>query len=152
MQNTAIASETKPSDRCQARGSCLCGSVIFEVRGPLRPVVYCHCTMCRRSGGHFMAATACNVAALHLLRSESLRWYQSSPAAQRGFCAECGSNLFWRPADGDYISIWAGSLDKPTGLVAREHIFVAHAGDYYRIQDGLPQSPEWGPPLEAPNP
>ena len=38
-------------------GSCLCGEVAYEVTGPLRPVVNCHCLQCRKTTGHFMAAT-----------------------------------------------------------------------------------------------
>ena len=69
---------------------------------------------------------------------EGLRWYRSSSTAERGFCATCGSSVFWRPGHGRHISIMAGTLDAPTGLAAEEHIFVADASDYYRIDDGLP--------------
>lgn len=122
-----------------ARGSCLCGGVRFEVHGPLRPIIYCHCTMCRRSGGHFDAATACAPEHLRLLSAQPLRWYQSSAIARRGFCSTCGSQVFWEPAHRGHISICAGTLDKPTGLKAAEHIFVGDKGDYYEIADGLPQ-------------
>lgn len=122
-----------------ARGGCLCGGVRFEIHGPLRPVVYCHCNMCRRSSGHFAAATACAPGHLRLLSSQSLRWYASSAIARRGFCGTCGSQLFWEPVHGKHISIWAGALDTPAGLKAAEHIFVAEKGEYYEIQDGLPQ-------------
>ena len=121
------------------RGRCLCGGVRFEVHGPLRPVIYCHCTMCRRSSGHFDAATACAREDLRLLSAQPLRWYQSSAIARRGFCSTCGSQLFWEPAHGGHISIWAGTLDTPTGLRAAQHIFVGDKGDYYEITDGLPQ-------------
>ena len=126
------------------RGHCLCGAVQYQVRGPLRAVVYCHCNMCRRSTGHFLAATACAREDLEIHSRDALRWYQSSAAARRGFCGLCGSNLFWEAAGRDYISILAGSLNVPTGLAAREHIFTAEAGDYYSITDGLPQHPDWG--------
>jgi hypothetical protein len=43
----------------------------------------------------------------------------------------------------------AGTLNLPTGLEAKGHIFVAEAGDYYHIDDGLPQSAHWGLPLEV---
>lgn len=33
----------------------------------------------------------------------------------------------------------AGAFDTPSGLVAESHIFVADKGDYYGIDDGLPQ-------------
>jgi hypothetical protein len=130
------------------QGHCLCGSVQYEVRGPLRPVVYCHCEMCRRTSGHFVAATACARQDLVLRSSATLQWYQSSTTARRGFCGQCGSNLFWEPLGESRISIMAGTLDSPTGLTAQGHIFVAEAGDYYRITDGLPQSASWGQPLD----
>ncbi len=125
-------------------GRCLCGGVEYRVSVGLRDVVYCHCKMCRRSNGHFVAATASPLDKFSLIRAESLRWYQSSASARRGFCSICGSNLFWQPTDGDYIAIWAGSLDDPTGLKAVEHIFTADQGDYYRIEDGLPQHRDGG--------
>jgi hypothetical protein len=124
-----------------ARGRCQCGAVRFEVHGPLRPVIYCHCTLCRRLNGHFAAATACAPEHLRLLSAQSLRWYASSAIARRGFCDTCGAQLFWEPTHGGHISIWVGALDTPTGLRASEHIFVAEKGDYYEIADGLPQWP-----------
>jgi hypothetical protein len=105
--------------------------------------------MCRRTSGHFVAATACAREDLVLSSSASLRWYQSSASARRGFCGQCGSNLFWDPVGEARVSIMAGTLNPPTGLGAQGHIFVAEAGDYYRITDGLPQSATWGQPLEV---
>ena len=120
-------------------GGCLCRAVRYEVRGPLRPVVDCHCTMCRRTSGHFAAFTATRQGALVLIESEGLRWYRSSATARRGFCEICGSSLFWEPASGDRVSIAAGTLDPPMGLETVVHVFVEDAGDYYEIGDGLPQ-------------
>lgn len=133
------------------RGGCLCGAVRYEVRGPLRPVVACHCDMCRRTSGHFAAATAARREALTLHEERGLRWFDSSPAARRGFCQYRGSNLFWAPTDGSRFSIMAGTLDKATGLAIAVHIFVDDAGDYYRIADGMPQRSdgEHGIPLPA---
>ena len=72
------------------RGHCLCEAVRFEIVGPLRPVIYCHCQMCRRWSGHLVAATACKLEQLRLLSGALLRWYQSSPKARRGFCRIAG--------------------------------------------------------------
>ncbi len=128
-----------------ASGSCLCGAVRYEVRGPLRPVVYCHCSQCRRTSGHYVAASACDADDLTLLADQSLRWYDSSPQAQRGFCATCGGNLFWRPKEGDHVSIMAGTIDLPTGVRAIAHIHTDSASDYHVIADGLPQYADAGP-------
>jgi hypothetical protein len=95
--------------------------------------------MCRRSSGHFAAFTATRPEDLVLTESEGLRWYRSSETARRGFCKNCGSNLFWEPASGERVSIAAGTLDLPTGLETAIHVFVEDAGDYYKISDGLPQ-------------
>jgi len=126
-------------DAPTARGRCLCGAVRYELRGPLRPVVACHCEMCRRTSGHHVAATAVRREGFVLLEDRGLRWFASSESARRGFCQVCGSNLFWAPNDGSRVSIMAGTLDKPTGLAIVAHIFAGDAGDYYRIADGLPQ-------------
>lgn len=113
------------------QGSCLCGAVVYTAGEPLRPVIACHCTQCRKTSGHFWAATAVPLDRFQLTRSDDLRWYRSSPAAQRGFCASCGASLFWQPEGEDYISIAAGSLDGPTGLTIAEDWFIEDAGDYY---------------------
>lgn len=123
----------------EASGGCLCGAVRYAVHGLLRPVVYCHCEQCRKTSGHFVAATACDPEDLELTASDSLRWYDSSPQAQRGFCSDCGGNLFWRPASNEHVSIMAGTLDLPTGVSAIAHIHVGSASDYHQIADKLPQ-------------
>ncbi|MBI3899286.1 MAG: GFA family protein [Gammaproteobacteria bacterium] len=133
MTTHNIESTTDP----RARGHCLCGAVQYEVHGPLRPVVACHCEMCRRTSGHYVAATACEAQHLRLTEDRGLRWYQSSAAARRGFCQECGSNLFWHPQKELHIAIMAGSLDQPTGLSLVAHIYASAAGDYYQICDTL---------------
>jgi hypothetical protein len=131
-----------------ARGGCLCGAVRYEVRGPLRDVIACHCSQCRRTSGHHVAAASVLSTDLVLLTADTLRWYRSSASAERGFCARCGGNLFWREtrADNDWTSIMAGTLDLPTGLRLVQHIYTADKSDYYEIADGAPQDPGWTRP------
>lgn len=120
----------------RARGGCLCGGVRYEIRGPLRDVIACHCSQCRKTSGHFVAASQALTADIVLVETSTLKWYRSSPGAERGFCARCGGNLFWRPEDRDppVTSVMAGTLDAPTGLRVIEHIFVADKSDYYEIE------------------
>ena len=125
------------------QGGCLCGAVRYRIAAPLRSVVACHCSQCRRTSGHFVAATNAPSASLSFIADQGLRWYRSSPEAERGFCHTCGGNLFWRRIGSDEISIMAGTLDVPTGLAIGEHIFVADKSDYYMIEDRVPQRQGW---------
>lgn len=120
-------------------GSCLCGGVTFEITGDLAPPSACHCSQCRKQSGHIWAATHVPKQNLHLTAKDSLRWYTSSNTARRGFCATCGSALFWEHAGEDSISVAMGSLDAPTGVQLARHIFVGDKGDYYQIGDDAPQ-------------
>jgi len=119
-------------------GGCLCGAIRYRVDGPLRDVVFCHCTRCRRTHGHFAAYTACAREDLELVEARGLRWHELD-GAQRGFCGECGASVLWQREGRPTVSIAAGTLDEPTGLSASHHIFTADAGDYYRLADGLEQ-------------
>ncbi len=117
------------------RGSCLCGDVAYEVHGPLRNVVACHCLQCRKQTGHYMAATSARREDVRFVRDASLRWFRSSAEAERGFCSRCGSVMFWRREGRPDLSITAGTIDGPTGVVTEGHIFCASKGDYYEIPD-----------------
>ncbi|MFQ6018145.1 MAG: GFA family protein [Kiloniellaceae bacterium] len=125
----------------RATGRCLCGAVAYELRGPLRGVVNCHCRQCLRSHGNFAAYTAVKRTDFLLTEDRGLAWYRSSRAARRGFCAKCGSSLFWDGTGRDYLAVAAGSIDPPTGLKTIRHIFVASKSDYYDITDGLETLP-----------
>ncbi len=85
------------------RGSCECGAVAYEVSGPLRPVVGCHCRQCRKTSGHYVAATQCAKSDVTLTMDRALKWYRSSTNAERGFCNTCGSSLFWRVDGSDHV-------------------------------------------------
>lgn len=123
-------------------GSCLCGAVAYEAQN-LRDVIGCHCKQCRKQTGSYMTATAAQNVDFRLTKSEGLKWYRSSATAERGFCKECGSVLFWRGEGKDYIAITAGSLDGKTDLKLEGHIFCDDAGDYYEIAGGAYQKPQW---------
>ena len=126
------------------RGSCLCGDVTYRVTGELRQVVACHCGQCRKASGHHVAATSALRESVEI--GGDVTWFQSSETARRGFCGRCGSNLFW-DGPGVNLSIFAGTLDGPTGLTLKGHIYCADKGDYYTIDDGLPRADASDPAL-----
>jgi hypothetical protein len=125
-------------------GGCLCGSVRFEVRGPMRPVLICHCGQCRKQHGHAAAFTSALASEFRFLEERGLAWYRSSEEAERGFCRDCGSSLFWRRTGSRSLSVTAGSLDEPTGLTCGAHLFTASKGDYYELpEDGVERHATW---------
>ncbi|TAN09945.1 MAG: GFA family protein [Rhizobiaceae bacterium] len=131
------------------QGACLCGAVRFTTHGPLRGVVYCHCSQCRKQTGHHYAATNVADKDIEIRGTSAVTWYRASEKARRGFCRICGSALFWKHDELDVISVMAGAFEKPTGLTAEAHIFVADKGDYYDIDDGLPQFERSAPTVKT---
>lgn len=122
------------------RGSCLCGAVRLEIDGELHAPDACHCSQCRKVSGHYWASTDVPDTQLRISGADNVRWYQSSAKVKRGFCAICGSALFWKPLHRDTTAVAMGALEAPTGTQLARHIFVADKGDYYRIDDGRPQN------------
>ncbi len=122
------------------KGSCLCGAVTFTVEGELPAPDACHCTMCRKTSGHYFAS--CDVPRERVKICGEPAWYRSSEKVRRGFCPTCGSTLFFDPLHRDWIGVAMGDFESPTGTRLEKHIFTAHRGDYYDIADGLPQSAE----------
>ncbi len=127
-----------------ATGSCLCGAIRYRVTGALRPVIACHCVQCRKTSGHFVAATSCRRDEMAI--EGNVAWYRSSETAQRGFCGVCGSSLFW-DGQGENLSIMAGTLDSETALKIAGHIFCADKGSYYDILDDVPTADQDDPQL-----
>ena len=124
-------------------GSCLCGSVRFEIEGALeRQPEACHCSQCRKQSSHFFVAVNVRRKALTIHGSDKVAWYRSSDKVERGFCSACGSPLFWNPRIEGYewTAVAMGAFDTPTGTRIAKHTFVGDKGDYYEIDDGLPQS------------
>jgi hypothetical protein len=123
------------------KGSCLCGAISFEIEGELPPLS-CHCTICRKTSGHYYAGTDVKKAALTIIGEDTITWYQSSSKVRRGLCATCGSPLFFGPPHRDWTSIAMGAFGKPTNTKLALHIFVGDKGDYYEISAGLAQNPQ----------
>ncbi|MBT4521434.1 MAG: GFA family protein [Halieaceae bacterium] len=116
------------------RGSCLCGNVSYEVVGDLRPICLCHCSQCRKASGHYTAATSAPISNI-TIEGASLKWFDSSTYARRGFCDSCGSSLFYEPLGEKRLAIFCGSIDGDPGVSIDSQIFVEEKGDYYATPD-----------------
>ena len=132
-----------PDSQKHASGQCLCGAVKYFLRGPLRSaVVACHCKTCRRFTGGIWTGTMARKADLVIEERGALKWYQSSPEARRGFCANCGSSLFWDGHEEPLLAIAAGSVNEPTGLRLAVHSWTSEAADYWSFAPDIPCKPE----------
>jgi hypothetical protein len=129
-------------------GGCQCGAVRFRVEGPLGDASVCHCRMCQKAFGSFYAP-------LVSVRGATLTWtrgqprkFQSSNAAARGFCGECGTPLTYEAPDGVAIAI--GAFDRPQDIAPRIQWGVESKLPYVDHVHELPQEPTLSDPEAAP--
>jgi DNA-binding winged helix-turn-helix (wHTH) protein len=122
-------------------GGCLCGEIRYRVTEPALDTNFCHCRMCQKfSGSPVTAASTYPSGAVQFTKGEP-RYYKSSPFAERGFCANCGSSLTYRPlvppltpAWANWISIHTASLDNPAPNAPTWHLGVENQMPWVDIQ------------------
>ncbi len=127
-------------------GSCLCGSIRYEVDGELSDFGYCHCRSCQKASGSAHGANAgVDRSSLRVLDPEgTLLEYESSPGKIRAFCGKCGSPLFaWLTGTPELVRIRLGSLDSEFTKTAKAHTFVSESAAWETIDDNLPQFDTW---------
>ena len=107
--------ENQPSGLRPLTGGCLCGAVRYRATPDHREGYYCHCRMCQKATGGLFAA-------LVAAPNDALRWTRGTPATfrssehvDRGFCATCGTPLFYR-GDSGRTNLTIGSLDDPAAF------------------------------------
>ncbi|MGR9089509.1 MAG: GFA family protein [Gammaproteobacteria bacterium] len=124
-------------------GACLCRRVRYRVDGEPGPLVYCHCSQCRKAQGvAFAANTPVPQRAFHLLSgADCLGSYRASPAKTRYFCRACGSPLYSHVENSDTLRLRAGSLDRGVTLVPSSHIFAPSKASWHEITGALPRFP-----------
>jgi hypothetical protein len=123
-------------------GSCLCGSVRYQITAPLENAEYCHCLMCRKA--HGAAFSANSIVPTNSLTVSSgadlISEYESSPKRRKCFCSNCGSQLFIRRLDRpEFTVVTLGTLDGDPHARPERHVFVASKAPWYEIADTLPQ-------------
>ena len=93
-------------------GGCQCGAVRFRVAGELGRASLCHCRMCQKAfGGPYGALVSANIADLTWTRG-TLKRFQSSNRAHRGFCGDCGTPLTFESRE-DVIDLAIAAFDTP---------------------------------------
>lgn len=118
------------TETVERKGGCLCGAVQIVAGNVPASVGACHCEMCRRWGGGPLMAIDCG-SDVAIGGEDKVSVFESSDWAERGFCAVCGTHLFYRlKPTGDY-HIPAGLFDSGDGLVFDHQVFVDQAPGFY---------------------
>ena len=120
-------------------GRCECGAVRFEAETEDCAGAVCHCSQCRRWSGYLWAAISAPEAGLRIEGGPSLKWRRSSDKAERGFCAECGSSLFWREVGAGSVDLALGALDDASGIELKADIWVDGAPELFGPTPGRPR-------------
>lgn len=95
------------------RGGCMCGAVRFAAANAPETYAICHCEMCRRWAGSAFLEVSIPEGDVTWTGAEHIATRQSSDWAERAWCAQCGSTLYYRvTAD----TAWAGKYDIALGL------------------------------------
>ncbi|MBC2776380.1 GFA family protein [Parasphingopyxis marina] len=121
-----MTEETQPT----IAGHCLCGAVTVRTAPPEPHVDACHCGMCRRwGGGAFLSLKL--VTDPQIDGAGHIARYASSDWAERGFCRECGTHLFFffKPSNG--YSFTPGLFDDAEKFELVEEIFIDEKPAYY---------------------
>ena len=111
-------------------GSCLCGAVSISSSSISNHVAACHCSMCRKWGGGPLLGVECE-GELSFSGAENIGVYQSSEWAERGFCKNCGSHLFYRLKENNHYYLPVGIFDNSEGLVFDLQVFIEEKPEYY---------------------
>jgi hypothetical protein len=130
------------------KGGCLCGDVRFFITGPIRNIVYCHCSRCRRAQGSAFATNGIVAADDFEITkgAKSLTTFQSMPGKKKQFCRTCGSPILSiNAATPDVVRVRIGTIQSPISERPMAHIFATSKADWDSITDDLPQYPEYEP-------
>jgi hypothetical protein len=130
-------------------GSCLCGSVHYEITGNIGLFQYCGCSRCRKFTGSAFAANL-------LVAPADFRWLQGEERVGRfelreakrfstAFCTRCGSSLPWLTQTGNVVIVPAGTLDGDPLIRPSQNIFCASRSVWYTDPASLPEYDELPP-------
>lgn len=137
-------------------GGCQCGAIRFRAEELRDNPHVCYCRMCQKASGNLFAS-------LVGVRHEHLTWtrgtpseFESSDQAARGFCANCGTPLYYRSAGGPHVSISIGAFDEPHHIALRwqmgmegKHPSLLHLDEVAAIGTTEEDDPEGAAAIKA---
>ena len=120
-------------------GRCLCGQITWSTAAPVNWAGHCHCESCRR-------ASSAPFTSFFGVSRDSVIWagkiatYLSSQEVTRGYCSECGSQMFYQSTSWpDETHLYAATMDQPERFEPKAHFHFAERLPWISIDDDLPR-------------
>ena len=123
----------------QMTGGCACGKVRFTAAVEPDEAYLCHCRMCQKATG------SVSIAFIHAKLDDiqwdgEPDWYDSSPIAERPFCASCGTSLGFKFKQGsDNMDLTVASFDDPAPFKPKHHFGAESIHRAWLNTEGLPE-------------
>lgn len=125
------------------KGSCLCGSVSYQIEPPFKMFQYCHCSRCRKFTG---SAHAANI----FVPPERFKWLTGEEFVGRFeepdakyfatcFCKRCGSSMPWSVQGGKNVVVPAGTLDDDPEIKPMHNIYWQSKACWFENAGALTQ-------------
>jgi len=111
-------------------GKCLCGVISIQANTMKTKIGACHCDMCRNWGGGPFMAVDCGTD-VQFNADDNIAIYNSSAWAERGFCKQCGSHLFYRLKESQQYIMPVGLFEAVDEFVFDHQLFIDKKPAYY---------------------
>ncbi|MCG8382416.1 MAG: GFA family protein [Gammaproteobacteria bacterium] len=116
-------------------GSCLCGAVKVYAESMSHEFGACHCNMCQKWTGGPLLSVFCGSSARFEGEADAIGVYDSSEWAERGFCKQCGSGLFYRMKANQECMVPVGLFDAQDDITFTRQVFIDEKPAYYAFSN-----------------
>lgn len=118
----------------EGKADCLCGSVSITVQSEGKGIGACHCNMCRKwSGGPYIEINCGSNVSFE--GKEHISIFNSSDWAERGFCKNCGTHLFYKLTENNQHMVPAGLFELDEDMVFDTQVFIDKKPSYYSFSN-----------------
>ncbi|MCF2861491.1 GFA family protein [Pseudoalteromonas sp. Cnat2-41] len=124
------------------KGSCLCGSIQFQLQGTLTDIIHCHCSLCRKASGSAYATNGfINAEDLKITdKAGTLTYYQSAEGKRKYFCSQCGALIYSANAQSpNRYRLRLRALDSDIIERPISHNFVTSKANWDELDAALPR-------------
>lgn len=118
----------------EGKGKCLCGNISIHAKQVKQRMGACHCTMCLKWGGGPLLSTDSGQE-VSFQGKEFVSVFDSSEWADRGFCKECGTHLFYRLKQTEQYIIPIHLFDNIHDFIFDHQVCIDEKPSYYSFMN-----------------